>query len=294
MSSASERRKNSGGGGDEGGGANWMDTYGDLVTLLLTFFVLLFSFSTIDAEKWKALVGSFTGVTVIGVEPLSPEIAIEEPIPKIGPPILQLRIDEDIDAEEANISEDSSDIEDTALNNTISNLHEIYETLSGYIVIGGIDADIEMIEDEHIIRVIIPDLVFFETGSAVVRPEAYPILDTVIEMFHKVDHMYSMLRVEGHTDSRPINTAQYPSNWHVSVFRAVNVVEYIREDGRLDTTRLVALGYGEEHPVAPNDTPENMALNRRVEFVVEASSQREENAGLRLLSRNQNSELRTR
>ena len=294
MSSASERRKNSGGGGDEGGGANWMDTYGDLVTLLLTFFVLLFSFSTIDAEKWKALVGSFTGVTVVGVEPLSPEIAVEKPIPQIGPPLIQIKNDEDSSTQEAGVSADSGEMEDTIVSDTLTNLREIYETLSGYIVIGGIDADIEMNEEESIIRVIIPDLVFFETGSAVVRPEAYPILDTVIEMFKKIDHMYSMLRVEGHTDSRPINTAQYPSNWHVSVFRAVNVVSYIREDGRLDTRRLVALGYGEEHPVAPNDTSENMALNRRVEFVVEASSQHVDNSGPRPLLRTQNSDIRTR
>ena len=277
MSSASERRKNSGGGGGEGGGANWMDTYGDLVTLLLTFFVLLFSFSTIDAEKWKALVGSFTGVSVIGIEPISPEIAVENPIPRIGPPVMQARDGENREPENPDTSTESGEsgeIGEAASSEAMDNLYKIYETLSGYIVLGGIDADIEMIEDEYIIRVIIPDLVFFETGSAEVRPEAYPVLDTVIEMFLKVDKLYSMLRVEGHTDSRPINTAQYPSNWHVSVYRAVNVVSYIREDGRLDKSRLVALGYGEEHPVNPNDTAENMARNRRVEFVVEARGNR--------------------
>ena len=279
MSSASDRRKNSGG-ADIGGGANWMDTYGDLVTLLLTFFVLLFSFSSIDAAKWQALVGSFTGISVIAIDPISPEIALENPIPRIGPVSGgeqdEKRIEEDEPDNPAN-HDNPNESADPESNDALDNLREMYDRLSIFIVQGGIDAEVDMIEDEYIVRVIIPDLVFFETGSAVVRREAYPVLDTVIDMFAEIDQLYSMLRVEGHTDSRPINTAQYPSNWHVSVYRAVNVVSYIRDDGRLDTTRLVALGYGEEHPVAPNDSNENMARNRRVEFVVEAKGRRENN-----------------
>ena len=76
--------------------------------------------------------------------------------------------------------------------------------------------------------------------------------------------------VEGHTDSRPISTPQYPSNFHVSVYRAANVVSYLIEDGRLDPSRLTATGYGEMHPIDTNETAEGMARNRRVEFVIEA------------------------
>ena len=267
MSSASDRRKNSG--GDEGGGANWMDTYGDLVTLLLTFFVLLFSFSTIDAAKWQALVGSFSGMNVIGIDPISPEIAVADPIPKIGP-LTAGEKDDDKTGAEADESAAANEEDDSAGTIADNTLWEMYNIMSGYVERGGIDATLEVYEDEYVVKMIFQDMVFFETADATVRQEAYPILDTVIDMFLKIDHLYSMLRVEGHTDSRPINTTRYPSNWDVSVDRAVHVVSYIRRDGRLDTSRLVALGYGEEHPIAPNDTAENMALNRRVEFVVEA------------------------
>ena len=263
MSSATDRRKNNGN-GDEGGGANWMDTYGDLVTLLLTFFVLLFSFSNIDAQKWEALVGSFTGMSPIGVDPITPEVVVQSPIPVIGP------VNPPADDESDTSQVDPDEEEDPTANEAISNLWEIYEHLASYIERGSINAELNIYEDEYIIRVVAPDLVFFETASAVVRPEAYPVLDTVIDMFLEVEHLYSTLNVEGHTDIRPINTAQYPSNWHVSVYRAVNVVSYFRDDERLDKTRIAAIGYGEEHPVAPNDTAENMARNRRVEFVVEA------------------------
>ena len=266
MSSASDRRKSSG--GDDAGGANWMDTYGDLVTLLLTFFVLLFSFSNIDAAKWEALVGSFQGMSVIGIEPISPEIAVADPIPRIGP-MSAGQIESDAEDPAKPVSPENPE---GGSENALADLYEIYEYLIGYVENGGIDADIDIVEDEYLIRIIFTDMVFFDTAEAVVRPEAYPVLDAVIDMFLGVPKPYTMLSIEGHTDNRSINTIRYRSNWEVSVDRATNVVAYIRDDGRLDESRLIALGMGEYHPIAPNDTPENMALNRRVEFVVETGS----------------------
>ena len=251
MSSASDRRKSSGG-GDDGSGANWMDTYGDLVTLLLTFFVLLFSMSNVDAAKWKALVGSFTGMSVVGIDPLTPEIVAADPIPRWG-----MTTADEYD------SADSLDMQD---------LRAIYEILSDFVEKEGINASLMLEEDEYRVRLVFNDMVFFNTADATVLPEAYTVLDSVIEMFMEVDHLYAMLSVEGHTDSRPIHSDRYPSNWDVSVHRATNVVSYFRADGRLDKSRLVAVGYGEEHPIVPNDTPENMRLNRRVEFVVDTRS----------------------
>ena len=262
MSSASDRRKSSG--GDEGGGANWMDTYGDLVTLLLTFFVLLFSFSTIDAAKWQAIVGSFTGISPIGVDPISPSVAIQNPIPQFG-----FQASDDSEDTEA----DPGQMEESG-NVTENNLREMYGIMVNFVESGGIDAEVIMDEDAYLVKLIINERVFFETASAVVRTDAYPVLDSIIEMFKEVEHLYTMLMVEGHADSRPISTLQYPSNWHISVYRAVNVLGYIWEVGELDPTRLAAMGYGEMQPVAPNDTEENMARNRRVEFIAEAGDPR--------------------
>ena len=261
MSSASERRKSNG--GDEGGGANWMDTYGDLVTLLLTFFVLLFSMSNIDAAKWQALVGSFTGMSVVGIDPISPEVAFADPIPMIGPKSAA----QDEQDDPATDPESATDPDERSID---TNLREMYGIMDNYVRNGGIDAEVIMDEDAYLVRLVINERVFFETASAVVREDAYPVLDKIIEMFKQVEHLYSKLVVDGHADSRPISTAQYPSNWHISVYRAVNVLGYIWQVGELDPTRLAAMGYGEMQPVAPNDTNENMALNRRVEFVAEA------------------------
>ena len=257
MSSASERRKNTS--SDEGGGANWMDTYGDLVTLLLTFFVLLFSMSNIDAAKWKALVGSFTGVSPIAIDPISAEVAIENPIPRLG---LQ--------------SSDKSAAESQGSAN-LEELREMHELMSIFIEEGSLDAEIILEEDQYLVRVIFDEQVFFDTADATVRRESYPTLDSVIEMLKTVEHLYSFVIVEGHADSRPINTAQYPSNWHISAYRAVNVLGYMRGVGELDESRLGAVGYGDAQPIAPNDTAENMAKNRRVEFIVEAGNRGQRN-----------------
>ena len=245
-----------------------MDTYGDLVTLLLTFFVLLFSFSNIDAAKWQALVGSFTGISPLSIDPISPAVAIQNPVPEFGFQQMEAE-NEEMDSSQMAEEEAAQSGE-----STLNNLREMYGIMSDFVKGGGIDAEVVLDEDAYLVRLIINERVFFETASAVVRPDAYPVLDSIIEMFKKVDHLYTMLMVEGHADSRPINTVQYPSNWHISVYRAVNVLAYIWEVGELDPTRLAAMGYGEMQPVAPNDSEENMAKNRRVEFVAEAGDPR--------------------
>ncbi|MCL2046239.1 MAG: OmpA family protein [Oscillospiraceae bacterium] len=259
MSSASDRRKSSGS-GEESSGAYWMDTYGDLVTLLLTFFVLLFSMSNIDAAKWKALVGSFTGISPIGVDPISVEVAIENPVPRVG-----VRTDN---------KDGSSENQGTA---NLEELREMHALMALFIEDGGLDAEIILEEDQYLVRVIFEEQVFFDTADATVRPASYVTLDAVIEMLKTVEHLYSYVIVEGHADSRPIRTAQYPSNWHISAYRAVNVLGYIYGVGELDESRLAAVGYGDKHPVVPNDSPENMAKNRRVEFIVEAGNRGQRN-----------------
>ena len=245
-----------------------MDTYGDLVTLLLTFFVLLFSFSSIDAKKWEALVGSFTGVNAIGIEPISPEIAFENPIPRFGPPAME-------DMEMGQEGDEPLDPDDPANNDAASNLDAIYEHITGFINQGGINVEVIRDDEAYILRILVPDMVFFDTADATVKEEAKPVIDQIIEMLLGIERLYSELKVEGHTDNRPINTPRYPSNWDVSADRAIKVVSYIRIDGRLDKDKLSAAGYGEERPIADNDTVDGgMARNRRVEFVIESIGRR--------------------
>ena len=274
MSSANNRRRDSGG-DDGGGGANWMDTYGDLVTLLLTFFVLLFAMSEIDATKFRMLAGSFSGQSVVAFSPLSPQMAFENPVqdPSDGLATMSAARDADVASQDsqASSSEDENDRDNPGrLENTMM---QLYHHMLAFIETEDIAAKVVLIDEDYMVRLIIEDMIFFRTAEANLLPEARPILDKVIEMFNDASDLYTMLSIEGHTDNRPINTARFPSNWVLSSHRALSVGAYVMAAGMLDEDRLQVVGYGERHPIAPNDSAENMARNRRVEFVAETKTQ---------------------
>ena len=272
MAGAADRRKS--GGGDGGGeGANWMDTYGDLVTLLLTFFVLLFAFSTIDAAKWNALVGSFTGMSVMSLTPLSPDVAMQRPIDEFGPRSNIYDNTDTTDDEGADQNDEAppEEDDDDKRNVSVKNMRELAALMGDYVAANGIKADILVIEDEYTVKLVFNDMVFFNTAEARLLPESLPILDQVIEMFMLAaeSNLYEFIRVEGHTDKRPIHTAQWPSNWELSAHRSLEVLAYMRSHSTLDTKKMASVGYGDERPLVDEDTPEAYAKNRRVEFSVE-------------------------
>jgi chemotaxis protein MotB len=104
----------------------------------------------------------------------------------------------------------------------------------------------------------------FDAGKAVISPPAVPLLQKIGAVIAETDYE---VRVEGHTDDVPIQTAQYPSNWELSTARAVNVLRYFIETYPISGQRLSAEGYGEYQPMVPNDSPGHRARNRRVEIV---------------------------
>ncbi|MCP3677686.1 MAG: flagellar motor protein MotB, partial [Deltaproteobacteria bacterium] len=106
---------------------------------------------------------------------------------------------------------------------------------------------------------------FFHSGSAVLKEEAYPLLDDIIGIVEEFPYNMS---VEGHTDDTPINTTQFPSNWELSTARAISTLRYILESGRIETERLGASGYADTRPLTSNDTPKGRKQNRRVEFIM--------------------------
>ncbi|MBI5266087.1 MAG: flagellar motor protein MotB, partial [candidate division Zixibacteria bacterium] len=105
----------------------------------------------------------------------------------------------------------------------------------------------------------------FKQGSAKLEPGAIEVLDVVAG---KIASLPNHIRIEGHTDDRPINTTVYPSNWELSSARATEVVRYYTNRYQIPPDRVSALGYGEYRPVRPNNSVENRALNRRVDIVI--------------------------
>ncbi|MFH1624577.1 MAG: OmpA family protein [Pseudomonadota bacterium] len=223
----------------EGPGLNreaWMTTFMDLMTLLLTFFVLLFSWVSLDAGKIKGLQDSLRDV--MGVLEMGTHSEYN-----IGVPI---------------ITADSVDV-DKQLENRIAKVQEDLKSLSD-------EKDVKVKVTKRGVTITLADNVLFDLGVAEISPRAHPPLNKVMAIIKK-DRSFN-IRVEGHTDNLPIKTERFPSNWELSIARAVNVVKYFLRDGEIVPKRFSAAGYGEAKPLLPNYTPEYRAKNRRVEILL--------------------------
>jgi chemotaxis protein MotB len=131
----------------------------------------------------------------------------------------------------------------------------------GKLHLGG-NVSISSTEKEVIIT--IRENITFPPGEADILPSFEPVLDNLAAVIHKHDRL--QVDIIGHTDNVPIHTYRYPSNWELSVGRAASVLKYLIHRHSMDAARLSIKGNADQVPVAPNDTPENRALNRRVEI----------------------------
>lgn len=232
-------RKKRGGDGGGGGGYSYMDTYGDLVTLLLCFFVLMFAFSNVDSEKWQELVMALSsgGANVVA-QPLDP-----------GPP----------------------NLEDTSLDSgsqTEEEFSELYQQIKQYVEEKGLETQINVEKSDHSIRISFIDEIFFVSGSADLVPESVTVINDVAAMIEKSQTIIETIRIEGHTDSMPINSTRFPSNWELSDARAAAVVRYLRNNTQVNQELMESVGKGEYHPIADNSTEEGKRKNRRVIFIL--------------------------
>lgn len=241
MSRRSSRKKQ-----EQPGSPLWMTTYSDMVTLLLTFFILLYSMSVIDIERFQTVIisiqTSFMGHT--GIMDQSPDTR-ESP-------------QESMDFEEGFFSE--AEMIERAIE-----AEEILAEVRKFLAEMGLEGEVELSLDERGIVMELPDYIFFERAKAELKTEAREMLDHFSELFLRLDRS---IVVEGHTCNLPINVPEFPSNWELSVIRAVRVTRYLVEERGLDPHRMQATGYGEFHPLEPNVSPEARSRNRRVTMVV--------------------------
>jgi len=217
------------------GSPAYMTTYGDMMTLLLTFFVLLLSFSSMREAKFRRAMGSLKGA--LGVLPHEQSVIKPERVP-----IPQLT-----NLQESEIEESIVKLED------ILSDQQLREAVRLQISDRGMTITID-------------DPVMFESGDAGLRPKAYPILTRVASLARGWPNT---IRIEGHTDNDPIRTEKFPSNWELSTARALSVLHFFQDDAGFDPIDLVAIGRGEFDPIALNDTPENKTKNRRIEIHIE-------------------------
>lgn len=246
-----------------GGGANWMDTYGDMVTLLLTFFVMLYSFSTIDAEKWERLVTAFSGGKGVLQQQTG---ALDKNGAGMGKKNTE-GIDQNKEKNpEEQLQEQKFDAEKFAQDQ--ENADKLFAAIKAYVEANNLDNDINLSRNSVEILIRFSNNVLFESGKAELNERAYNILGEIAKMINQYNDTIKMIRIEGHTDNVPIATRDFPTNWELSTDRAVCVLRYMLSNHGIQKDKISAVGYGEEHPVADNSTEVGRMQNRRVDFVI--------------------------
>ncbi|MCG5103831.1 flagellar motor protein MotS [Oceanobacillus alkalisoli] len=239
------------------GAAKWLVTYSDMITLILVFFILLFSMSRIDQIKFEAVAESFQNREVLDFLPS----VVPNSYPQEGNNTAESGKDESDDPIDVNVSRDayiSKQQEEESLN-------ELVESVEAYLDEHALNDEITAAITERGVLLVLQDSIFFNMGEAVILDEGKPFLEEIGSLFSQ---MPNDIKVEGHTDTRPINTYRYPSNWELSGARASSVVRYLIEEFNLEESRFSIAGYGDTRQVAPNDSEENMSLNRRVEITI--------------------------
>ncbi len=246
----------------------WMMTYADLMTLLLVFFVLLFSISTVKKEQFASTIRSFQlaiGESGGSLIPLPEELrapaqtlpdVMSQPDSAVGsqpeaiipqPEVIKVPIVPEVD-------------KDAPLKPVAQSLKDVFSAM-------GVKDAVEVGAPKNgKINIRVKGEVLFQSGDASFDRNMMPVLDGILETLESNADL--VIDIQGHTDNVPIETTAFPSNWELSAVRATTVLRYLVRGG-INPERLTATGYGDALPIASNNTLEGRAENRRIEFVLE-------------------------
>lgn len=235
------------------GAPEWMTTYSDLVTLLLCFFVLLFSMAVIDKQKFVEVANSFkssfqntqSGGNMFYTDKGNSLISI---------------------LDQSNWNNNVVGQVDTELQeNEDKKFNDISEKLQDSINNQNLKNHLSVIEENEKIIIRFDSTILFDSGKADLKETGKDILLKIGNILAELNNEIIVL---GHTDNRPISTALFPTNWELSTKRATNVVLFLIENAAINPKLLTASGNGEYKPLAPNDTEVNRQKNRRVDFEI--------------------------
>lgn len=220
------------------GAPAWMTTYSDLVTLLLTFFVLLLSMANMDPVKVLQASSSMRDAFGMHQTPANVDFSIpiipSAPVAKFSP-IQQ------------------------------STTTKVYDEVKSQIESLRLNDDVGVIKsDDQSIILRLNDSILFKPSESKISPRSYSILRAIADIIRPLP---MDLRIEGHTDDVPVSRSSY-GNWDLSVGRSVSVLKYFTQSDLLHLDRMSAVGYGKDRPVVPNRDEATRAMNRRVDLVL--------------------------
>lgn len=227
----------------------WLITFADLVMLLLTFFVLLLTMSSMDTKKMKEMFSHFSGA------PGVLELAGETRITDLAEFVAKYQDSESLLVVDQNLLSNMLSVTMVSEDKNKKNVKKKIEKLKRLINIA---------DDERGLVITFQGDMLFDSGLSVLKKEIFPFLDILTKT---IASFHSKILIMGHTDNMPIHSGVYESNWELSLYRALSVLQYFLKEKEMDPSIFSVGGHGSSKPLHPNDSPENRALNRRVEII---------------------------
>ena len=250
------------------GSPAWMATFSDLMNLLLCFFVLLFSMSTIDSQKFQELSAALAAT--LSVLPSGGSVLSDEGV-LIASGASQLNALSEFYNNvglnsEGEVTQDNNDAYEQMQQEGLSQSEQMAEQIEAALEAQNIADQVEVTATSEYVLLNINGAILFDSGRSDLKSGAVTIVDKVADSVKQYDA--NTITIEGHTDNVPISTAQYPDNMMLSIYRAYTVFDYFVSQKGFDPTSLTSSGRGEAVPVASNSTAEGRAQNRRVEIKI--------------------------
>ncbi|WP_438348268.1 flagellar motor protein MotB [Paenibacillus sp. FA6] len=232
---------------------SWLLPYADLLTLLLALFIVLYSMSAADAQKFEQMSDAFSAAFTSGTGVLDYNSAV----PKVDASLKEAT-PEDTPSKKVTKSQQASLIRQEQID-----LEKLKQQIDQYINNNGLTTQLETKLNQSQLMITISDTALFASGKATVKPESKQLATAISGMLQEFPD-YDIV-VSGHTDTIPISNNEYESNWDLSSDRAIQFMKILLTNGKLDPKKFTPVGYGEYHPIVDNDTALNRAKNRRVE-----------------------------
>lgn len=254
------------------GSPAWMSTFSDLMNLLLCFFVLLFSMSTVDAQKFELLASSFSqsfsiftaGATAIGdglliSNGVSQLNELDDYVSSMGK-VSDGNADEEINEVDESLKEMAEALDAEKLKKSEELAEKIEEALEEQDLSKKVDMEVT----SQYVQLSLKGALLFDSGDDKLKEDAMPVLDKLGLILER--YAESVIEIEGHADNVPISNARFADNNELSSARALSVFKYFMQTTDLDPAMVKHSGRGEYVPIADNSTPEGRSKNRRVEI----------------------------
>lgn len=248
------------------GAPAWQSTFADLMNLLLCFFVLLFSMSTMDAQKFEMLVASMNQTFSIfsgGASAIGDGMLVSNGVSQLN------ELDNYInstgrDNEGEEIPENLESAMEAVDEAQLEESEQLAEKISEALAEGQLEKEVDIEFTSQYVQLTLNGALLFDSGSVELKKECLPMMQQIGVILER--YAESTVEIEGHTDNVPMNGKKYSNNDELSSGRALSVFDYLKDNTTLDMSKVKHAGRGEYVPVADNSTPEGRAMNRRVEI----------------------------